>query len=711
MFQKNNNKNNKTIKRFFTQNKSNVIKSVVFILAITLFLTSSSGAGFQYQTDMKPQQNPERDITWDVTVNFNEPSGETDYVVFGEAPDAHDGPPVDAYDTAKPPAPIPSYIRAYLKDGLPSPHDKLWMDYRHYPATAKVWNLSVQWYPEDEESPTTMTISWSPTEVATSEYTSVNLCTNLGVPLKNMLVNSSYTFTCPALVIQNFKIICTVSGNSPPLFGTPSPANGSTNQPLSLSWGIPINDPEGNAFSWTIQCSNGQMNSGTGATNGTKSLSLSGLAYSTTYTVWVNATDPTGSGQYTRRWYRFTTKANLPPVFGTPTPGNGSTNQPLSLSWSILISDPEGNPITWTIQCSNGQGSSGSGASNGTRSLSLSGLAYSTTYTVWVNATDPAGSGQYTRRWYRFTTLAQNLPPVFGTPSPVNGSTGQPLSLSWSILISDPEGNTFTWSIQCSNGQSNGGSGASNGTKSVSLSGLAYSTTYTVWVNATDPAGSGVYTRKWYTFTTQVQQNLPPNKPNTPSGPVSGKINSAYNYTTSTIDTNGDQVFYLWDWGDGSQSDWLGPYNSGVTINTTHTWITAGNYEIKVKAKDIHDAESNWSDPLAITITTESIVEIKGGLGVKVMITNEGTTDVTDVEWQIHVQGGIFKLINKTKSGIVNIPAGTSVTVKTGLILGLGRITITAEVADTVKTAQGFVLFFAVLGVKENTNVNDSFER
>ena len=27
---------------------------------------------------------------------------------------------------------------------------------------------------------------------------------------------------------------------------------------------------------------------------------LSGLAYSTTYKVWVNATDPTGSGLYTR---------------------------------------------------------------------------------------------------------------------------------------------------------------------------------------------------------------------------------------------------------------------------------------------------------------------------------------------------------------------------------------------------------------------------
>ena len=96
--------------------------------------------------------------------------------------------------------------------------------------------------------------------------------------------------------------------NNPPLFGNPSPTNGSTNNPPSFTWSIPINDPEGDKLSWTIQCSNGQTNSATDATNGTKSLSCSDLIYSTNYTIWVNATDPSGSGLYTRRWYTFTTE-------------------------------------------------------------------------------------------------------------------------------------------------------------------------------------------------------------------------------------------------------------------------------------------------------------------------------------------------------------------------------------------------------------------
>ncbi|MFA5102676.1 MAG: PKD domain-containing protein, partial [Candidatus Thermoplasmatota archaeon] len=393
----------------------------------------------------------------------------------------------------------------------------------------------------------------------------------------------------------------TTKASLPPEFGTPSPANGSTNQPLILTWSISINDPEGDLFDWTIQCSNGQSNGGTGASNGTKTLSLSGLAYSTTYKVWVNATDPTGSGQYSRRWYIFTTKASLPPVFGSPSPVNGSANQPLSFTWTIHISDPEGDSFDWTIECSNGQTNSGTGATNGTKSLTLSGLAYSTTYTVWVNATDPSGSGIYTRRWYVFTTKA-SLPPVFGTPTPANSSTGNPLSLTWSIPINDPEGDLFDWTIQCSNGQTNSGTGATNGTKSLSLSGLVYSTMYTVWVNATDPAGSGLYTRAWYTFTTQEEPNNPPNKPDRPSGETNGKINTKYTYTTSTIDPNGDQVYYLWDWGDGLQSTWLGPYDSGAEATAEHTWTTKDTYSIKVKAKDTQDAESDWSDPLAITM-------------------------------------------------------------------------------------------------------------
>jgi PGF-pre-PGF domain-containing protein len=376
--------------------------------------------------------------------------------------------------------------------------------------------------------------------------------------------------------------VFTTGENNPPVFGSPSPANGSTDNPVSLSWSISISDLDGDAFDWSIECSNGQLTNENGESNGTKSLSLSGLEYLTVYVVWVNATDSGGSGLYTRGWYQFTTKSNNPPVFGSPSPANGSTENPLSFTWSIFISDVEGDLFSWSIVCSNGQSSSGSGAGNGTKSLVLSGLSYYEVYTVWVNATDTAGSGQYKRGWYTFTTLVGE-PPVFGTPSPVNGSINQPLSLSWSIFISDVEGDLFSWSIVCSNGQSSSGSGAGNGTKSLVLSGLSYFKLYTVWVNATDPAGSGLYTRSWYTFTTLAGQSPVFGTPS----PVNGSINQPIGLTwsISISDPEGDLFSWTIQCSNNQSNSGNGVGNSTKSLVLTGlSYVT--NYTVWVNATD-----------------------------------------------------------------------------------------------------------------------------
>jgi len=86
---------------------------------------------------------------------------------------------------------------------------------------------------------------------------------------------------------------------------------------------------------------------------------------------------------------------------------------------------------------------------------------------------------------------------------------------------------------------------------------------------------------------------------------------------------------------------------------------------------------------------TDLTFSIIGGLGVKAGITNDGTSDANDVPWQIHVEGGIFGMINKTVNGTVDIPAGDTVTVKTGILLGFGAISIIANVAGEQQTAKG----------------------
>jgi len=48
-----------------------------------------------------------------------------------------------------------------------------------------------------------------------------------------------------------------------------------------------------------------------------------------------------------------------------------------------------------------------------------------------------------------------------------------------------------------------------------------------------------------------------------PSGPANGKTGVECTYSTSTTDPNNYDLYYLFDWGDGTFSIWLGPYASG----------------------------------------------------------------------------------------------------------------------------------------------------
>jgi hypothetical protein len=99
-----------------------------------------------------------------------------------------------------------------------------------------------------------------------------------------------------------------------------------------------------------------------------------------------------------------------------------------------------------------------------------------------------------------------------------------------------------------------------------------------------------------------VAPNLPPNPP-TVSGPHYGKINTDYVFSLGAVtDPDEDQLYSLWDWDDGNTSGWLGPYNSGETVSTSHAWSAPGTYAIKVKLKDSNGAESNWSTPFVIQI-------------------------------------------------------------------------------------------------------------
>ena len=93
-------------------------------------------------------------------------------------------------------------------------------------------------------------------------------------------------------------------------------------------------------------------------------------------------------------------------------------------------------------------------------------------------------------------------------------------------------------------------------------------------------------------------------KPQKPSleGPTKGSIDNEYTYVARSSDPDSDILYYLFDWGDGSDSGWIGPVQSGVDCEVSYQWNEDGEFEVKVKAKDENGLESAWSDPLQVSM-------------------------------------------------------------------------------------------------------------
>ena len=123
---------------------------------------------------------------------------------------------------------------------------------------------------------------------------------------------------------------------------------------------------------------------------------------------------------------------------------------------------------------------------------------------------------------------------------------------------------------------------------------------YVIVVGSTQSFGVGG-NDMWLIKVSLGKEDLPPNTPSR-SGPSSGKVHTEYPYSSCTTDPEGQQIFYWFDWADGTNSGWLGPYDSGEACTAVHTWTVKGEYAIKVKAKDTSGVESDWSDPLPITM-------------------------------------------------------------------------------------------------------------
>jgi nitroreductase len=184
-----------------------------------------------------------------------------------------------------------------------------------------------------------------------------------------------------------------------------------------------------------------------------------------------------------------------------------------------------------------------------------------------------------------------NSPPNSpSNPSPEDEETNISTNVELSWTSSDPEGDIVTYDIYFG-ATSPPPRIVSNHPESTYNPGqLANLTTYYWQIIAFDEHGASTAGPIWSFITTF---NYPPDEP-TITGKAKGRPNAEYEYTFVAKDVNMDDLYYFIDWGDGTNSGWIGPYNSEEEIIQSHKWSEKGIYNISCKAKDIFNAESNW---------------------------------------------------------------------------------------------------------------------
>ena len=213
-----------------------------------------------------------------------------------------------------------------------------------------------------------------------------------------------------------------------------------------------ISDPEGETLVWTARQSDGSalpswmtFNAATRVFSGTPTAAGS-------VTITLIATDPQGASASVN--FTMTIQANQAPIANGSLPAQVATaGQAFSYTAPAgIISDPEGQTLTWTARQSNGSALP-SWMTFNAATQTFSGTPGTTgSLTITLIATDPQGGSASVN--FTMTIQAANQAPV------VNGSIaaqGGVVGLAWSYtapagIITDPEGQALTWTAKQSNG-------------------------------------------------------------------------------------------------------------------------------------------------------------------------------------------------------------------------------------------------------------------
>ena len=386
-------------------------------------------------------------------------------------------------------------------------------------------------------------LSWSAStdNVAVTGYrvfrngTLVASPTSTSVSITGLAASTTYSFTVAALDAAG-----NASAQSAPLSVT-TPAPPDTTAP-SVPTGLVATANSPVSLSWTASTDNVGVTGYRVYRDGTlvasptsTSVSITGLAASTTYSFTVAALDAAGNASAQSAPLSVTTPA-LPDTTAPSTPtgltANAVSTSQINLSWSASTDNVA---VTGYRVFRNGT----LVASPTSTSVSITGLAASTTYSFTVAALDAAGNASAQSAPLSVTTPA---PPDTTAPSVPTGlvaTANSPVSLSWTA-------STDNVGVTGYRVYRDGTLVASPTSTSVSITGLAASTTYSFTVAALDAAGNASAQSAPLSVTTPALPDT--TAPSTPTGLTANAVSASQinlNWTASTdnVAVTGYRVF------------------------------------------------------------------------------------------------------------------------------------------------------------------------
>ncbi|UCG44116.1 MAG: hypothetical protein JSU73_05770 [candidate division WOR-3 bacterium] len=96
-------------------------------------------------------------------------------------------------------------------------------------------------------------------------------------------------------------------------------------------------------------------------------------------------------------------------------------------------------------------------------------------------------------------------------------------------------------------------------------------------------------------------RNKPPSVPEVTSD-TAARAGDTLQALASSTDPEGEEVSYLFDWGDTTSLEWTTAYASGRTVVREHVYTDTGKFSISVKSRDSDLLESDWSTGSAVLI-------------------------------------------------------------------------------------------------------------